>query len=272
MASDLVIKINLKKINYIYGANGTGKTTTSTGYANRESEGIYTFNQEFINNNLFSPSPINGTMNKDQSKKFTEIMFGSDLVEIQRKIQSIDSYITKLDNDKELLNQTDLPSEFINKLKDSAHTSNFANYNFGTVIKNKDIILKIDTFTKENKLFDINDKTHIHKIANLFFYKEDNIENYIKNKSNELFVNAIRNFNSFANDIYQKILEDQKKIISEVKKINILIKKFNDEKIKHEKIDSREFEAINFVLENSKKECYVCKNKGFTPNSELYKE
>ena len=29
-----VIKINLKKINYIYGANGTGKTTTSTGYAN----------------------------------------------------------------------------------------------------------------------------------------------------------------------------------------------------------------------------------------------
>ena len=267
-----VIKINLKKINYIYGANGTGKTTTSTGYANRESEGIYTFNQEFINNNLFSPSPINGTMNKDQSKKFTEIMFGSDLVEIQREIQSIDSYITKLDNDKELLNKTDLPSEFINKLKDSTHTSNYANYNFGTVIKNQDIILKIDTFTKENKLFDINDKTHIHKIANLFFYKEDNIENYIKNKSNELFVNAIRNFNSFANDIYQKILEDQKKIISEVKKFNILIKKFNDEKIKHEKIDSREFEAINFVLEKSKKECYVCKNKGFTPNSHLYKE
>ena len=59
-----VIKINLKKINYIYGANGTGNTTTSTGYANRESEGIYTFNQEFINNNLFSPSPINGTMIK----------------------------------------------------------------------------------------------------------------------------------------------------------------------------------------------------------------
>ena len=78
-----------------------------------------------------------------------------------------------------------MPSEFINKLKDSAHTSNFANYNFGTVIKNKDIILKIDTFTEDNTLFDINDKSHIHKIAILFFYKEDNIEYYIKNKSNE---------------------------------------------------------------------------------------
>ena len=30
--------------------------------------------------------------------------------------------------------------------------------------------------------------------------------------------------------------------------------------------------ALNFVLEKSKKECYVCKNKGFTPNSHLYKE
>ena len=54
-------------------------------------------------------------MNKGHSKEFTEIMYGSVLVEIQRKIQSIDSYITKLDNDKELLNQTDLPSEFISE-------------------------------------------------------------------------------------------------------------------------------------------------------------
>ena len=76
-------------------------------------------------------------------------MFVSGVVDIQRKIQSSDSYLTKLDNDKELLNQTDLPSEFINKLKDSAHTSNFANYNFGTVIKNKDIILKIDTLLRK---------------------------------------------------------------------------------------------------------------------------
>ena len=77
--------------------------------------------------------------------------------------------------------------------------------------------MKVDTFTKENKLFDINDKTHIHKIANLCFYKEVNIENYIKNQSNELLVNAIRIVNRFAQNMYQKILEDQKKIISEVK-------------------------------------------------------
>ena len=50
------IEINLKEINYIYGANGTGKTTTSIQYSNKEKEGIYTFNQEFVNNNLFLPS------------------------------------------------------------------------------------------------------------------------------------------------------------------------------------------------------------------------
>ena len=32
-----VITINLEKINYIYGANETGKTPTSTRYAKRES-------------------------------------------------------------------------------------------------------------------------------------------------------------------------------------------------------------------------------------------
>ena len=211
-------------------------------------------------------------MNKDQSKKFTEIMFGSDLIEIQENIQAIEAVISKLDLEKSLLTQVPIPDEFISKLKNSKHTQNHVNNNFGNIIKNIYISSKIELFVKENKVFNLSVKTDIEKINNLFFEKEESIETYIRNKENEVFINATKKFNLLVNGIFEKIKKEKDYLTTKINQFNILILEFEEKKINHEKIADEECSAIKFVLINSKNECYVCKNKSFNPDSKLYKE
>lgn len=267
-------EINLSNLNFIYGVNGTGKSTTANSYMNRK-EGMV-FSNEYVNQNLFIPSSINGEMSKEQSDKFTHIMFGSEIVEPSKMLEKIKLLKNNLDSEK-----NSLLAQNFDKLK---------LINFGI----KDEYIDNNNDLKAKNLFDETGEIE-YKISEItsFWDKEklefndSKIKSFLEVKSNVKFkddLNLVELFsirkvqeNNCSINTYNEILSKHVKVVSEeFEKISNNVDNFNLELSKYEKVDKsinikeNYFPKFKWALENSKKRCIVCENEKFNEHCERY--
>ncbi|MGL6125015.1 MAG: hypothetical protein ACRC1F_00805, partial [Metamycoplasmataceae bacterium] len=225
-------KIFTKKTCYIFGKNGSGKTTISRKISNsfKETHDLFIFNKDYIKNNVFIQDSKKESIDaqkisSDNKSNTFNIFLGKPLVDITRKISENES--------ERILNQENLEKSF----------------SIETELKEWLIFLKIDKQTYNKKYFDgKKNRMEILETINHIYKKNNrtNIFNDIRNKVNSLKLTKERD----------SIGDDFNKLIKILEKQNSNFDEFNDHWQKTTKLQ-KVIELHRKALELSEPEGYI---------------
>lgn len=270
---------------FIYGPNGTGKTTFSRAYYDNKIDNIIykVFNEDFINNNVYVTDMDGSKQSSDNKKGLNKLFIG-------KNVKKYSDFLTKIRGRKNQFNSTPINTDYkkindflINKIDEifgendeyKKNKDPFVEHilnpedinNIIEEVKNSIDIENItvstknilnDKYTKNfNYDYEVNINNDLLKQEVIKYLKEKNknqMEEY--NKSiNEFEINIKNLLNALSTDLLLQVETIKKELQIEVKKYEI-IKNIDDENKKFVQglIDGKE---INYdEVENWQKEGY----------------
>lgn len=272
------IKINIdKNYTFIYGPNGTGKTTFSRAIGNgkiipdNDFNKIHlVFNQDFVNNNIYI-STSDGTYKSDtkNKSKLKQIFLGDSskddnekLIFLRQKIREYSKLEFNVNNFKndfkniviELISKDEDYSEDYENYILQYVDDNLLNQYFGNVIKKvKKNDIKIDSL----KLDDENyiDKIELGKIDKT--YTDDEVKNELLKFYRECYDNKEKSLNKIVDDFNKKFVDDFKiEFINEkIQNINEQLDNLKASKELYEiilKLETEEDEYLRGILDGKR--------------------
>lgn len=208
-----------KKMIFIYGKNGTGKTTLSKSI---KAGDVFVFNEDFIHKNVYIISEDGATINQNTKNNFSELLIGEEEINLKKKIQSFEEFKkkvvetikTKNDIITALLLKYRLSKE--DNILESKYDSEFS-YNYDDNIENqfnnyslksdlilsikddKDLVLKVNQLDKQENLVELNKEIENNKMLKAYLFKEMEVidglnETITSIKNNECEISKLEKF------------------------------------------------------------------------------
>lgn len=251
---DISLKLD-KKMIFIYGKNGSGKTSFSRS---KDLDNKYVFNEDFVYKNVYIIDEEGAKVDSNVKNNFSELLIGEDVVSLKKKQNELETLLKDL-NGKSNDNQTSINSRLtecsIPLSYNSIKSIVDRDYEFDPS-KSTDEQLKLYKSSYELDQLILNDeelKTNVNQIR-----KNENIKVLIDK------IKSIPILNEFLFNEKKIILEDlNKKIeylnlnVDEIKKLEELGKKKN--------IDKKDFPIIKECIGLQEKigmdNCVLCGNE-----------
>ncbi len=232
-----------KKVYFIYGKNGVGKTNLSSTLYKEDYE-VIAFNNDFINKHIYITTEDGEQITASTTEQLTNLLvIDEDTIVLRKKLE-------KIEGEKKQTSKVEFDNKYVNIL--SQHIDkDIINY------IDKNIIVKKQYQVISSKFFEqyiINQKNSCSIKTDKQFEQEieklknnNIIQNFIKelnNKKIRKFINEIHDFNNRI-EIYNNL-------IGEIKKIS---------NYKLEKNNVEEWKKTGIEIHENKHECLFCNGK-----------
>lgn len=267
LESKAEIKLNLdKKMIFIYGKNGSGKTTFSRS---TDLNPKYVFNEDFIHKNVYIIDEDGAKTDSNIKNNFSQLLIGEDTIKLKKKQDVINQLLKEINDQYKQLNT--LVVNTFNKSKIDIK------YNcLSTIIDSE---LKFDFKRKineqvENYKSDYELNTNIHNLKEL----ETSLNQIQKQENITILLRKVKNVPI----LYEYLFSKEYPILG---KLNVAIKYIKNnlntiktlEKLANEKkVNKKDFEIIeswiNLQLETKQENCIFCGSEGISPKIEEWQK
>lgn len=198
--SEIIVPLK-SDVTYIYGGNGSGKTTFSKEVSRNLGDECIVFNTDFINKNIYIIDSEGAKTDTNTKENFTSLFIGEESVYYNNEIKSLTERLNKnkiniQSAEEQLTNELSkkkLPKN--SKLEDCKISHNMFTYNFDfskSIVKNKEL-LKFNAFfptsinteeelnLKINQYLENNTFTEINRLLN----NDENLKKLFNDNSNQ---------------------------------------------------------------------------------------
>ncbi|HHT55924.1 MAG TPA: AAA family ATPase, partial [Acholeplasma sp.] len=251
-----------KELIFVFGGNGTGKTTLSREF---KSDDSFVFNTDFINRNVYVTAPKGIKIDSEIKENFSSLFLGEEAVSLAKTVEKIENEVKKLKGEFERKE---------NGLKNEISNLKLSNYSDFGEINNSvefEFVFSHEKSKEENK--------------SSFKYKKG-LGTFIRNKEEFEKHLIIYNEQTIINGFNEKVLNDKtltsvikyKKVefnydrIEEynrkVSQINEIEKSF---KTKDGIKDIQSWVKLGVELHNYGDDCYFCGNKNIDESIKMWK-
>lgn len=265
--SKKVISLKLdKKMIFIYGKNGSGKTTFSRS---KDLDSKYVFNEDFVYKNVYIIDAEGAKIDSGVKNNFSELLVGEEVVELKEKQNKLEEIVKELNNklnDNETFINSSLSSKGIpvsyNSLK-SKIDENFT-YDESKTVEEQMNLYK-STFELEQTIVD--DKE-----------LEININQIKKHENIKLLIEKIKKIPLLEEFLFSEDYPMLSKLNDSLKIININIENIKslEELGKNKKVEKSDFSTIRSCLSLQEKIgtdiCVLCGNKDIKKGIDEWKK
>lgn len=253
-----------KKFILIYGKNGSGKTTlTRNSIFNKK----LVFNEDFVNENIYTISESGAILSSDNKKNFSKLWIGSDIVS---KSKEVEEFNESIKNNKGVLDQ--LKGIIIDEMNKASIDTTLQLDEF--VKPNFEIVMKDFEYKETNFNSELRKETTIKDDAELY----QNIKSIKNDKLLSMLHDKIKN-SILLNDLFfsngsSKIIESINNSISEIDEFRTILIKI-DQELKEKNIANEEVknQIEKWVkLHENRNSCLFCGNTDISQSLRDWKQ
>lgn len=253
-----------KKFILIYGKNGSGKTTLTR---NDTFQKNLVFNEDFVNENIYTISESGATLSSNNKKNFSKLWIGHDIVAKSKELE-------------ELNNSTKHNREFLESIRNIV-VGELNKASVNSTLDAKEFAL--DDFDVVMNDLEENAKNFVYKVKKDTDIKDDTDldQQVISIKNDKLLSMLHENIkrSELLNDIFfcsnsNKVIENMNSLIYEIKESSEILSKI-DEELKLKNVYSEEIKkhiTTWIELHEYRSSCLFCGNEDITKALHEWKE